>query len=85
LSPRKEFAIPQNLEFFNGRIAQNPDLCNGHPTIRSKRITVQSILAGDSESDILGEFPELESADIWACLMFASQLMNQRYDYANLA
>lgn len=81
--------MPQTLEFLNGRITLNPDLCNGHPTIRGKRITVQSILeylsAGDSESDILEEFPELEPADIRACLMFASRLMNQRYDYAKVA
>lgn len=81
--------MSQTLEFFNGRITVNPDVCNGHPTIRGKRITVQSILeylsAGDREGDILGEFPELESADIRACLLFASQLMNQRYDYAKVA
>ena len=68
--------MPQTLEFLNGRITVNPDVCNGHHTIRGKRITVQSILgflsAGDSESDILGEFSELEAADIRACLLFAS-------------
>lgn len=81
--------MSQPLEFFNGCITLDPDVCNGHPTLRGKRITVQSILeylsAGDSEADILAEFPELEPADIRACLMFASQLMNQRYDYVKVA
>jgi uncharacterized protein (DUF433 family) len=67
----------------------HPDICNGHPTIRGKRITVQSILeylsAGDAEEDILQQFPELEPEDIRACLQFASQLMNQRYELLKVA
>jgi uncharacterized protein (DUF433 family) len=81
--------MSQALQFFGGRITLDPDVCNGHPTVRGKRITVQSILeylsAGDTEADILAEFPELEAEDIRACLGFASQLMNQRYDHARVA
>lgn len=76
-------------QFFDGRITIDPDMCNGRPTIRGKRITVQSVLeylsAGDSEADILAAFPELEAADIRACLLFASQLMKQRYDVVRVA
>lgn len=75
--------------FFQGRIVIDPDVCNGRPTIRGKRITVQSILeylsAGDSEAEILVEFPMLESEDIRACLAFAGQLMAQRYDILKVA
>ena len=50
---------------------------------------MQSILeylsAGDSEADILTEYPSLESADIRACLAFAGQLMAQRYDILKVA
>ena len=78
-----------SLEFIEGRITLHPDICNGHPTIRGKRITVQSILeylsAGDAEEDILEQFPELEPEDIRACLQFASQLMNQRYELLKVA
>ena len=78
-----------SLEFLQGRITLHPDICNGHPTIRGKRITVQSILeylsAGDAEEDILEQFPELEPEDIRACLQFASQLMNQRYELLKVA
>lgn len=75
--------------FFQGRIVIDPDVCNGRPTIRGKRITVQSILeylgAGDSEADILAEYPMLEAEDIRACLTFAGQLMAQRYDILKVA
>jgi uncharacterized protein (DUF433 family) len=78
-----------SLEFIEGRITLHPDICNGLPTIRGKRITVQAILeylgAGDAEEDILEQFPELEPEDIRACLQFASQLMNQRYELLKVA
>lgn len=78
-----------HLEFVDGRITLNPDVCNGQPTIRGMRITVQSVLeylsAGDTESDILSEFPALEAEDIRACLQFASHLMNQHYDLLKVA
>ncbi|MFM2004922.1 MAG: hypothetical protein RLZZ09_577 [Pseudomonadota bacterium] len=81
--------MSQTLEFLQGRITVDPDICNGHPTIRGQRITVHSILeylsAGDSEADILREFPQLESADIRACLQFASHLMDHRYELMRVA
>ena len=51
----------QNLTFCDGRIVIDPNICNGHPVVRGKRITVQSIIeylgAGDSEQEILLEYP----------------------------
>lgn len=48
----------------------------GRPCIRGLRITVYDVLeqlaAGLSHQEILEDFPELEEADITACLAFAA-------------
>ena len=60
------------------RITINPEICNGKPTIRNTRYTVELILdllsAGMSEVEIIEDYPALESNDIKACLAFASRL-----------
>ena len=65
------------------RITVDPDLCNGKPTIRGLRVTVQTILeyffAGDSREEILHQYPMLETEDIDACLQFALRLMDNHY------
>ena len=65
------------------RITVDPDLCNGKPTIRGLRVTVQTILecffAGDSREEILHQYPMLEPEDIDACLQFAVRLMGNQY------
>lgn len=72
-----------------GRIAIDPDICNGKPTLRRKRITVQTVLeflgAGDSEAEILEPYPSLESEDIRACLRFATGMMDKRHDMVQSA
>jgi uncharacterized protein (DUF433 family) len=71
------------------RITINPDICNGKPTIRGKRITVQTILeflaAGNSNDEILSQYPNLENDDIKACLEFASKLMNNSFSVKSVA
>ena len=66
------------------RITINPDVCNGKPTIRGKRITVQTILgflgSGDSKETIMEQYPSLEMEDIDACLEFASTLLENKYE-----
>jgi len=61
-------SAPQN------RITIDPAICNGKPTIRGLRITVQTVLeylgAGESHENILRQFPMLEPEDINACLVF---------------
>ncbi len=61
-----------------GRITINPEICNGRPTLRNTRYTVDLILdllsAGMSEAEIIEDYPALEIDDIRACLAFASQL-----------
>lgn len=57
-------------------ISINPEIRNGKPCIRGMRVTVYDILeylaSGMSESQILNDFPELNSDDIKACLLFAA-------------
>lgn len=71
------------MEYIAERITIDPDLCNGKPTIRGKRITVQTVLdflgAGESEAEILYQYPALEPDDITACLRFAAQLMDRHF------
>lgn len=78
-----------SLEYLDGRITVHPDICNGHPTIRSMRITVETILgflsAGDSQEEILQQYPSIEPADIDACLRFAAELMSHRYTLQGVA
>ena len=65
------------------RITVDPDVCNGRPTIRGLRITVETVLgylsAGDSVDEILEQYPMLELDDIRACLAFATRLVGHRY------
>jgi uncharacterized protein (DUF433 family) len=72
-----------------GRITIDPALCNGKPTIRGKRITVQTILeflsAGESREEILRQYPSLESEDIDACLTFPMKLMGNSYVLKTIA
>ncbi|HVT19347.1 MAG TPA: DUF433 domain-containing protein [Thermoanaerobaculia bacterium] len=71
------------------RITLDPAICNGKPTLRGKRITVQTVLeflsAGESRSEILRQYPSLESEDIDACLAFAAQLMGSGFVVKKLA
>ena len=73
----------QPLSYLNGRITIHPDICNGKPTVRGLRITVQTILEflsiGESREEILQQYPSLQAEDIDACLMFAGKLMAHRY------
>lgn len=59
------------------RITLEPGKRGGRPCIRGLRITVYDILAmlaeGMAENEILEDFPELEPADLRACLAYAAQ------------
>ena len=59
------------------RITFNPKQCGGHPCIRGMRIRVKDVLdllaAGVPESEILEDFPYLQSEDIRACLEYAAK------------
>lgn len=59
------------------RITFNPRQCGGHPCIRGLRIRVSDILEmlaqGVGQDELLADFPDLEAADIQACLHFAAR------------
>jgi len=59
------------------RITQIPGQCGGRPCIRGMRIRVTDILEMLAEnvdtSEMLDAFPDLELADIQACLIFAAR------------
>ena len=65
------------------RIGWDPDVCNGKPVIVGTRITVQSIVeylsAGDAPEEVIRYFPELQPADINACLKFAARLLDRHW------
>jgi uncharacterized protein (DUF433 family) len=58
------------------RITFNPNQCAGRPCIRGMRIRVKDVLdllaAGVTQSEILEDYPYLESDDIKACLDYAA-------------
>lgn len=82
-------AIPQGTEDLIRRITIDPAVCNGRPTIRGKRITVQTVLeflsAGESRREILRQYPSLEPEDVDACLAFAAKLMGHGFVVEKLA
>jgi uncharacterized protein (DUF433 family) len=71
------------------RITIDDNICNGKPTIRGHRITVQTIieflLAGTTEKEILKQYPVLEPEDINACKEFAYLIMNNKYSISEIA
>jgi len=77
------------MEYIADRITIDEKLCNGKPTIRGKRITVQTILeflgAGETKEEILNQYPSLVLEDIDACIKFASDLMNRNFTIKTVA
>jgi len=71
------------MEYLTTRITIDEQICNGRPTIRGKRITVQTILeflsAGESVEEILRQYPMLEAQDITACLEFAADMLDREF------
>lgn len=71
------------------RITIDPEICNGKPIIRGKRITVQTIIgflaAGDTFEEVLNQYPSLERDDIRAALEFASQIMDNTFTIKTVA
>jgi uncharacterized protein (DUF433 family) len=59
------------------RITLEPGKRGGRPCVRGLRITVYDVLgwlaSGMSEDEILTDHPDLERADIRACLSFAAE------------
>ena len=67
------------------RIIVDAEILAGKPVIRGTRIAVELILellaAGQSESEILANYPGLAREDILACLAYASYLAHEYKAY----
>lgn len=64
------------------RITANPEQCGGRPCVRGLRTRVTDVLdllaSGLSQERVLEELPDLEAADISACLIFAGRRVDWR-------
>lgn len=62
------------------RITIDPEQCGGRPCVRGMRIRVCDVLDLLSHrlttAQVLEEMPDLEAADIEACLQYASRKVN---------
>lgn len=59
------------------RIAVDPAICGGRPTVAGTRMRVSDILDmladGASETEIVADFPYIAAEDVRACLTFAAK------------
>jgi uncharacterized protein (DUF433 family) len=64
------------------RIAVNPDVMGGMPTIRGLRIPVASVVAmvadGMSVDEIIDELPDLTPDDVAEALHYAAEALRER-------
>ena len=67
------------------RIVVDPAILAGKPIVRGLRISVDHILrslaAGLTKEELLEDYPDLESEDIHACLLYAAQLVEEERVY----
>ena len=65
------------------RISIDPNICFGKPCIRGHRIWVSLILDflanGASVEEILRDYPQLEEADIMACIAYGAEMSRERF------
>ena len=70
-----------NEQALLARITVNPGTLVGKPVIRNLRISVEQILKalanGISQEELLDDYPELETDDIKAVLLYAASLVNE--------
>jgi uncharacterized protein (DUF433 family) len=63
------------------RIEVNPEVLVGKPVVRGTRLAVELILdllaAGESESQLLADYPRLTREDLPSCLAYASHLAHE--------
>lgn len=80
--------MTRETELLN-RISICEDIFGGKPIIRGMRIAVEHVLgmlaAGDAVETILQEYPDLDSEDIQACLLFAHRSMAGEHVHERVA
>ena len=64
------------------RIKVDPTVCEGKPTIRGMRITVDFVLKllgdGLTADDIVAAYPELQKEDVYQAAKYGSWLASER-------
>lgn len=67
------------------RITTDPRILAGKPVVQDLRISVEQLLkalaAGQTEAELLAEYPELEPADFRAILLFAADAVHGQRVY----
>lgn len=65
------------------RITIDPAVCFGKPCVRGHRIWVSLILDflanGATIDEILKDYPELEEADVRACIAYGAEMSRERF------
>jgi uncharacterized protein (DUF433 family) len=65
------------------RIRIDPQVCEGRPTIRGMRVTVDFVLKllgdGYTADDIAREYPELEKEDVYQAARYGAWLASERH------
>lgn len=73
------------MENLHDRIETNPAVIFGKPVIKGTRITVESILdelaSGYNIEEVLKAHPNLNEADIYAALQYASSILKNEKIY----
>lgn len=68
---------------WRARIASDPDILMGKPSIKGTRISVELVLGwlanGWTHEMVLESYPQLTRDDILACLAFAAELMRDEH------
>ena len=63
------------------RISIDPSVCDGRPTIRGMRITVDFVLKllgdGYTADEIVNEYPELEKEDVYQAAKYGAWLASE--------
>ncbi|WP_370655505.1 DUF433 domain-containing protein [Candidatus Binatus sp.] len=61
----------------------DPKICFGKPCIRGHQIWVSLVLDflanGDTAAEILENYPQLEEADIMACIAYGAEMARERF------
>ncbi len=63
-------------ESYHERIIRDPKICAGEPVFKGTRVTLRTVLAslaeGDTNEEILADFPGLSADDVRAAIAFAA-------------
>ena len=65
------------------RISIDPNICFGKPCIKGHRLWVSLMLdmlaGGMSFAEVLAEYPQIEEADLRACIAYGAEMSRERY------